>query len=135
MPEHFMMKKKHGISEHHEKPKHQKMRGHFFFKYVLPCQLVGLVAAHLYFVSKYAAAKEHKKVNQESVPPTSIPVVFKEPAKQNAIATIPFNYPMYKQSDPRWGKDIMVNKTISEVGCLMSSTAMALAGCGIFIGP
>lgn len=43
-------------------------------------------------------------------------------------------YPLYKQCDPRWGNDTMVTTTICSVGCLMSSTAMALAGHGIGIG-
>lgn len=42
--------------------------------------------------------------------------------------TIPFEYPLFKQCDQRWGEDIMVTKTICAVGCLMSSTSMGLAG-------
>lgn len=43
-------------------------------------------------------------------------------------ATIPFQYPLFKQCDPRWGKHLMVTKTICQVGCLMSSISMALNG-------
>jgi hypothetical protein len=35
------------------------------------------------------------------------------------------------QCDSKWGDDIMVTKTICDVGCLMSSTSMGLAGTGI----
>jgi hypothetical protein len=31
------------------------------------------------------------------------------------------------QCDPRWGNNMMVDLTICDVGCLMSSTSMALA--------
>ena len=42
-------------------------------------------------------------------------------------------YPMYKQCDPRWGAVTMGGngKTICEVGCLMTSITMGLAGTGI----
>jgi len=53
------------------------------------------------------------------------------PAEKTAI--VPFAYPLYKQSDYRWGKDLIVSKTVGQVGCLMSSTAMALAKNGIEI--
>ncbi|CAM9340370.1 unnamed protein product, partial [Ectocarpus fasciculatus] len=45
--------------------------------------------------------------------------------------TIPFEFPMMKQCDPRWTDDLMDTKTICAVGCLMSSTAMAIAGSNI----
>lgn len=45
-----------------------------------------------------------------------------------ANLTIPFEFPLFKQCDSAWGEDIMVTKTICDVGCLMSSTAMALNG-------
>lgn len=48
-------------------------------------------------------------------------------------AQIPFYYPLYKQCDPRWGKDIIVSTTVCAVGCLMSSTSMAIGGKGIKI--
>ena len=41
---------------------------------------------------------------------------------------VPRSYPLYKQCDPRWGSDLMVNNTVCRVGCLMSSVSMALAG-------
>lgn len=43
-------------------------------------------------------------------------------------------YPLYKQCDPRWGADVMETTTVCQVGCLMSSVAMSLAGKGILIG-
>jgi hypothetical protein len=46
----------------------------------------------------------------------------------NETLTIPFDYPLFKQCDDRWGSDIMGTKTICSVGCLMSSTAMGLWG-------
>lgn len=48
-------------------------------------------------------------------------------------ATIPFDYPLYKQCDSRWGNHMMVTKTICQVGCLMSSVSMALHGHNITI--
>eukprot|EP00466_Bigelowiella_natans_P013340 jgi/Bigna1/54449/estExt_Genewise1Plus.C_340049 len=59
------------------------------------------------------------------------------PASVQAIKlmnkTIPFEYPLFKQCDPAWGSDLMVTTTICKVGCLMSSTSMALNGSGIHI--
>jgi len=43
-------------------------------------------------------------------------------------ATIPFEYPLFKQCDEAWAYDLMGTKTICDVGCLMSSTAMGIAG-------
>jgi hypothetical protein len=37
-------------------------------------------------------------------------------------------YPLFKQCESIWGSDYMGSKTICSVGCLMSSTAMGLAG-------
>ena len=48
-------------------------------------------------------------------------------------AHVPKIYPLFKQADYRWGKDVIHTKTIAAVGCLMSSTAMALHGHGIRI--
>lgn len=47
--------------------------------------------------------------------------------------TKPFDYPMLKQCVDPWGDDLMVTKTICQVGCLMSSTSMGLAGTDIQI--
>ena len=52
---------------------------------------------------------------------------------QAANVTIPYEYPMLKQCVDDWGDDIMVTKTICQVGCLMSSTSMGLAGTDIKI--
>ena len=46
---------------------------------------------------------------------------------------IPYHYPLFKQCNSSWGNDVMVTTTICKVGCLMSSTSMALAGNGILI--
>ena len=45
-----------------------------------------------------------------------------------ANMTIPFSYPLFAQCDEKWADDLMDTKTICDVGCLMSSTAMGLAG-------
>lgn len=45
--------------------------------------------------------------------------------------TIPYEFPLFKQCDSLWGSDLMDTKTICQVGCLMSSTAMGLAGANI----
>jgi hypothetical protein len=41
---------------------------------------------------------------------------------------IPYPYPLFKQCDPAWGNNTIVTTTICAVGCLLSSTAMALNG-------
>jgi hypothetical protein len=53
----------------------------------------------------------------------------------SSSAVIPFPYPLFSQCDPAWGNDLMDTKTICQVGCLMSSTAMAIAGSKIAIPP
>lgn len=50
-----------------------------------------------------------------------------------ATPVIPFHYPLFKQCNKSWGSDVMVTKTVCAVGCLMSSTSMALNGNGIEI--
>lgn len=57
-----------------------------------------------------------------------------------AESLVPEGYPLYKQCDPRWAEDVIgINapatdrKTVCAVGCLMSSTSMALAQRGILI--
>jgi len=56
------------------------------------------------------------------------------PAPASPLASgspvIPFTYPLYKQCDSRWGNQLMQTQTICAVGCLMSSTSMAIAGEG-----
>lgn len=43
-------------------------------------------------------------------------------------SVIPHPMPLWKQCDPRWGNDLIVTQTVCQVGCLMSSTSMALDG-------
>lgn len=43
-------------------------------------------------------------------------------------AWVPKSYPLYKQCNASWGNDIIETTTVCKVGCLMSSTSMALAG-------
>ena len=50
-----------------------------------------------------------------------------------ANTTVPFEFPLFGQCDEPWADDIMDTKTICNVGCLMSSTAMAIAGSNIDI--
>jgi hypothetical protein len=51
-----------------------------------------------------------------------------------AGVTIPFKYPLFLQCNSTWKNDVMEgSKTICDVGCLMSSVAMALNGKGIDI--
>ncbi|EDQ92457.1 uncharacterized protein MONBRDRAFT_22141 [Monosiga brevicollis MX1] len=51
--------------------------------------------------------------------------------------TTPADYrvtrPLFKQCDPQWGSTMMGKDTICQVGCLMSSTSMALNSAGISI--
>lgn len=51
-----------------------------------------------------------------------------------ASAIIPKTYPLYKQCDPRWGNDLIVTDTLCQVGCLESSTSMAIGGHNIAVG-
>ena len=60
---------------------------------------------------------------------------FKAKPLRAANATIPYKYPLFSQCDSKWGADIMVTKTVCQVGCLMSSTSMALRGSNIPIPP
>ena len=46
---------------------------------------------------------------------------------------VPRAYPLAKQCDPAWAADVIHIKTVCAVGCLMSSTAMALRQHGINI--
>lgn len=56
-----------------------------------------------------------------------------EMASFPGTAVIPYDMPLYKQCDPRWGNHMMETQTICEVGCLMSSTSMAIGGHNISI--
>ncbi len=62
---------------------------------------------------------------------TTITELRRVPKHAVALETIPKKYPLFKQCDTRWGSDMMVNKNLCAVGCLVSSTAMALNGFGI----
>lgn len=53
----------------------------------------------------------------------------------DAKLIIPFKYPLYMQCDPTWANDLMDTKTVCQVGCLMSSTSMAISGSNILIPP
>ncbi|KAJ3431001.1 hypothetical protein M0812_02677 [Anaeramoeba flamelloides] len=57
-------------------------------------------------------------------------ISFVEPKK-----VVPYNYPVFKQCDPRWASNVMGKNgdTICQVGCLMSSTSMAINGHSIKI--
>eukprot|EP00949_MAST-11_sp_MAST-11-sp1_P002653 g2653.t1 len=48
-------------------------------------------------------------------------------------AMIPQPYRLFKQYDYRWANDTMTSTTVAKVGCLMSSTSMAINGHGILI--
>lgn len=43
----------------------------------------------------------------------------------NSAAAIKLNVPLYKQGDSRWGYKYISTKTIAQVGCLITSIAMA----------
>lgn len=48
-------------------------------------------------------------------------------------ALVPKRYPLFKQFDYTWANDTIQTKTVGAVGCLMSSTSMALASHGVGI--
>jgi len=54
-------------------------------------------------------------------------------AQPSSSPVIPFAYPLYKQCNTSWGSDVMQTDTICDVGCLMSSVSMALAGHGVTV--
>jgi len=53
------------------------------------------------------------------------------------VAIMARNYPLYKQCDPQWANQQLgtSSDTICKAGCLMSSMAMALSGCGHAFNP
>jgi hypothetical protein len=53
------------------------------------------------------------------------------------VATLAYNYPMYKQCDSKWASNQLgtSTNTICSAGCLMSSAAMALTGFGKVFTP
>lgn len=72
----------------------------------------------LYNATRYARANVSQFLMYELLPRTAV---------------VPLGYPLYMQCDPRWGADRIHIDTICAVGCLMSSTAMALQQRGITI--
>lgn len=63
-----------------------------------------------------------------SARPSSVPTS----APTSTFAT-PWKYPMFKQCDSKWGKDVMQVEDVCQVGCFMSSVSMALSGRGITV--
>jgi len=66
-----------------------------------------------------------------SVPGCLIVLPNSLPPSQSELPTPPSAPSL--QCDPRWGSDIMQTVTICDVGCLMSSTSMAIGGKSIAI--
>lgn len=64
-----------------------------------------------YEKSRYARVNVSDLLFYELLPPTAV---------------VPAAYPLFKQCDPQWASNKIHIKTICDVGCLMSSTAMAL---------
>jgi hypothetical protein len=56
------------------------------------------------------------------------------PTEPAVTAIIPKEYPLYKQCNSTWGNNLIKTETICAVGCLMSSTSMALGGHHIPVG-
>jgi len=119
---------------HHKHHKKHANPGAFF-----AVLIAGFFGTHLYFLK---SLEQHQRKEQEAntiVPsdvyyPEQIPQVMPVPRDQESFGmTIPFNYPLQSQFDPKWCNDLMNTKTIHQVGCLMSSTSMAINGCGITI--
>ncbi|KAA0156399.1 hypothetical protein FNF29_01191 [Cafeteria roenbergensis] len=61
-----------------------------------------------------------------AAPTPSLPSWTKE--QDGGEFVVPYVMPLFKQCDSRWGSDKIDTDTICQVGCLMSSTTMALAG-------
>ena len=84
-----------------------------------------LVTFLLVLVSQSSGTKITERSKNDLVGP--------RPTLNNVTFQIPFVYPLFKQCTDEWGDDVMVTKTICQVGCLMSSTSMGLAGTAISI--
>lgn len=84
-----------------------------------------LVTFLLVLVSQSSGTKITERSKNDLVGP--------RPAFNNVTFQIPFEYPLFKQCTDEWGDDVMVTKTVCQVGCLMSSTSMGLAGTAISI--
>lgn len=52
-------------------------------------------------------------------------VVGTDPVNE-VLFKVPLPYTKFNQCDPAWGNDMMADKTICKVGCLMTSVAMAI---------
>ena len=89
-------------------------------------------AALVFFFAAAVASVAATSRNQFSLLP--------HPASAVSEQAGPYDFPLYKQCDPRWGHNQMGTKgpgeqnTICNEGCAMSSTAMALAGLGVTLG-
>ena len=67
--------------------------------------LLSILSLHVHFIELYI----NNKLNVSQYNITS-----------SSNYDIPFEYPLYHQCDDNWGSDMMVTKTICQVGCLMS---------------
>ena len=112
----------------YEKPSFDKIAREIRFERII---YVAHVRNNSHFVLLTDAVHERKsfKVNDPGFNETEYPYA-------NISDIIRFKidvYPVYKQCNSSWGPTIMGgdNDTICEVGCLMSSISMALAGTGI----
>jgi len=99
---------------------------------------------HFVLLTGYDARSDHMLVNDPGFDVTAYPYanisgiityqVFPSmPRALPSSARIPKQYPLFKQCDSKWGSDVMVKQTVCGVGCLMSSTAMAINGFNITI--
>lgn len=70
----------------------------------------------LFNETSYARANVSDVLIYEGIPPSGV---------------VPLAYPLRKQCDPAWADDVIHIKTVCAVGCLMSSTSMALRQRGV----
>lgn len=72
--------------------------------------------------------KQAKQANAKAQRPAVSAAALRSASPDVAVTSpiIPYTYPLYKQCDPAWANDLMVTDTICQVGCLMSSTSMAI---------
>lgn len=73
-------------------------------------------------------AKKQQQQKQHIARPAVSADAIRAASPDRAVASpfIPYAYPLYKQCDPSWGNNLMITETICSVGCLMSSTSMAI---------
>ena len=103
---------------------------------LVPCASAAVPRPYPLYKQVRRAPRRHQRERTRAAPPVcarAAPRLALAIARARARALARAHPSAPKQCDPRWGNDTMVTTTICAVGCLMSSTSMALAGHGITV--